>query len=121
MKLSVGMDSVEIVRVAKCLRREAFLRRVYTPQEQAQLAQKGNAPQTAAGYFAAKEAFAKALGTGVRGFSFQEIWVEYDKLGQPRLRVKGKARRLLGWRRKTALTITHTRTDASAVVVLYQE
>ncbi len=119
MKMSVGLDSVKIDRVAKCLRRERFLREVYAPKEQAQLEARGIPAQTAAGYFAAKEAFAKALGTGLRGFSLQEVWVEYDKLGRPRLKVTGRAKRLLGLRR-TALSITHTATDASAVVLLYR-
>ena len=119
MKMSVGVDSVEIARIAACLERERFLQRVYSQTERRALEKRGMPAQTAAGYFAAKEAFAKALGTGIRGFSLSEVSVGYGSLGEPRLVLSGRAKRLAGWRR-FALSITHTKTTATAIVVSYR-
>lgn len=119
MKMSVGVDSIEIARIARCLEREHFVGRVYSAAERRMLAKRGMPAQTAAGYFAAKEAFAKALGTGVRGFALSEVSVEYSPLGQPVLVLSGRAKRLAGWR-SFALSITHTKTTATAIVVSYR-
>ena len=66
MILGLGMDLIEVPRIAEMIKTDRFLQRIYTPAERAAIAEKG--AQTAAGYFAAKEAVAKALGTGFTGF-----------------------------------------------------
>lgn len=119
MKMAVGVDSVEIHRVEKCLGNPRFVEKVYSPQEQAFLAGKGMPARTAAAYFAVKEAFGKAMGTGLRGFALGEVSVTYDKLGAPKLHLTGRAKRMAGLQ-KFAVSITHTRTEATAIVVAYR-
>ncbi len=81
MIVGVGIDLVEIDRVADALRRTpSMLDRLWTPGEQQHCA--GRIPSLAA-RFAAKEAVAKALGTGVRGFAFLDVEVVADELGRP--------------------------------------
>lgn len=81
MIVGVGIDVIEIERVAAALARTPSMHdRLYTPAEQAHCA--GRVPSLAA-RFAAKEAVAKALGTGIRGFAFLDVEVVADELGRP--------------------------------------
>ena len=76
--------------------------------------------QSIAANFAAKEAFSKALATGIRGFSLNEISVLRDGLGAPYIKLSGKALEAAkGLRFK--VSITHTKTVASAIVLAIDE
>ena len=88
--LSVGIDMVEIPRIARALDRwgERFLRRVYTPAEVAYC--RGRVAELAA-RFAAKEAISKALGTGMVGIYWTEMEVLGDRRGKPVVRLYGRA------------------------------
>ncbi len=124
-----GVDIVDIERIEQAITRwgERFLRRIFTPQERADA--RGRAASLAA-RFAAKEAAAKALGTGVRGvgggaagagetIGWHDIEVVRAPTGQPFLRLhRGAAARAaaLGWT-STALSLSHARTSAVASVV----
>ena len=66
---SVGLDLVEIGRVQKAMKRSRFCRKILGGEEYRQLEKRGFPPQSVAASFSAKEAFSKAIGTGVRGFS----------------------------------------------------
>jgi holo-[acyl-carrier protein] synthase len=98
-----------------------FLDRVYTPAEQAYCLGKRKAAESLAARFAAKEAGAKALGTGItHGVNWLEIEVAREPSGRPTLRFHGRAAEFaarLGVTR-AALSITHTTTLAMASVVL---
>ena len=75
-----------------------------------------------AGAFAAKEAFAKALGTGIRGFSLCEVEVLHDTLGAPYFALSGKAAALAEARAlEFTLSITHTGTLAAAMVTAIEK
>jgi holo-[acyl-carrier protein] synthase len=115
------MDVVEIPRVERAIARwgQAFLGRVFT---HAELSLVGSAPAVAqrlAGRFAAKEAVMKALGTGWRGVSWREIEIASDTLGNPVVRLSGRAaavaaRQGIGaW----AVSISHTKALATAMAV----
>ena len=116
--LAVGVDIIEIERVAATLRRfgERFLERVYTPSETAYC--RGRAPQLAA-RFAAKEAVMKALGTGTRGVGWREIEVVRAPSGAPSIRLHGKAaaRAASIGIGELALSLSHSRAYAVASVV----
>jgi holo-[acyl-carrier protein] synthase len=88
---SVGVDVVELSRVAKVLGQhgERFLGRVYTVSEVAYC--RGRLRELAA-RFAAKEAVSKALGTGLRGVSWREIEILPDPRGKPLVFLHGRAR-----------------------------
>jgi len=98
-----------------------FLNRVYTVAEQAYCLRKRNAAESFAARFAAKEAGAKALGTGINhGVNWLEIEVVREPSGKPTLQFHGRAAvfaaRLGACH--TALSITHTATLAMASVIL---
>jgi holo-[acyl-carrier protein] synthase len=119
MQITVGVDSVEVSRIQKAMSRESFLR-VFTEEERAAFAKKPHPEQSAAGHFAAKEAFAKAMGTGFRGFRPEEVSIVYTPAGAPQYHLLGRAAALCG-SRKLSLSITHTETTATAFVIAYEE
>lgn len=120
MKLTTGLDIIEIDRVANSLTRPRFLRRVFSREEREMLLLRGNAPASAAANFAAKEAFAKAMGTGLWGFSLEEVSVLRDKRGAPFLHLTGRAAALAAGA-SLSVSLTHTKTVAAAVVTALWE
>ncbi len=120
MKLTTGVDLIEIARIAAAVDEhgERFLRRTFTPAE---VDSCGGRVESLAARFAAKEAVAKALGTGIRDFSFLDIEVIKGKLGQPQVQLHGGAKTLadsLGldhW----SISLSHDKTHAIAQVVAW--
>ena len=75
-----------------------------------------------AGAFCAKEAFAKALGTGVRGFSLCEVQILHDEYGAPNFSLSGNAQKIATEKGlEFSLSITHTDTIAMASVIAYSK
>ena len=116
--LSVGVDIVEIPRIARALDRwgERFLHRVYTDAELGYC--RGRLRELAA-RFAAKEAASKALGTGIVGISWTEIEILGDRRGKPQVRLYGRAlarARELGLE-EWAVSLSHSDENALAMVV----
>ena len=92
--VGVGVDAVEISRVATALQRTpALLDRLFTERERATCITRCGDLRFGglAARFAAKEAVAKALGTGIRGFGFRDIEVLGDELGKPTVTLHGGA------------------------------
>ena len=121
MIIGVGLDLIEVARIEKAIKTDRFLQRVYSEAERAAIADKG--AQTAAGYFAAKEAVAKALGCGFDGFGPGAIEVRYDEKGAPQaLLSAGALRRMqeLGGQR-IHLSISHVKEMAAATAILEGE
>jgi holo-[acyl-carrier protein] synthase len=122
MIVGLGTDLTEIARIEKSMTRfgERFLERVYTPSEIAYCSRKRSSGESFAARFAAKEAGAKALGTGIsRGVSWQEFEVRREPSGKPTLHLSGRAAELaerLGVTR-ISLSLTHAREMAMAVVI----
>ena len=86
MIYGVGTDIVSIDRIQKIIlkNREGFIKRVLTEHEQALFANKADSAAFCAKRFAAKEAFSKALGTGIgRVVSFQDLTVRNNDNGKP--------------------------------------
>ena len=114
---------VEIERIQHSMDRfgSRFLNRVYTAAEQAYCLRKRNSAESFAARFAAKEAGAKALGTGISyGVNWLEIEVVREPSGRPTLCFHGRAAEIaarLGFAR-AALSVTHTAGLAAASVVL---
>jgi holo-[acyl-carrier protein] synthase len=123
MIVGSGIDMVEIRRIQQSMDRHGrrFLDRVYTAAEQAYCLRKRNSAESFAARFAAKEAGAKSLGTGIsHGVSWLEIEVVREPSGKPTLRFHGRAAQIatrLGVAR-AALSITHTAELAMASVVI---
>jgi holo-[acyl-carrier protein] synthase len=123
MIVGTGIDLVEIARIRSSHQRygQRFLDRIYTAGEQAYCLRKRNSAESLAARFAAKEAGAKALGTGIsHGVSWLEIEVVRAPSGRPTIRFHGRAREFasrLGMAR-AALSLTHTDELAMANVIL---
>lgn len=123
MIVGSGIDLVEIARIEHSVDRygERFLDRVYTAAEKAYCQRKRKAAESLAARFAAKEAGAKALGTGIsRGVSWLDIEVVREPGSRPTIAFHGRAREIaerLGVRH-VALSITHTNDQAMASVLL---
>jgi len=126
MIVGSGIDMVEIGRIERSVERygQRFLDRVYTRAEQAYCLRKRKAGESLAARFAAKEAGAKALGTGISyGVNWLEIEVVREPSGRPTVQFHGRAAQIasrLGVAR-AALSITHTAELAVASVVLEDE
>lgn len=121
MIVGLGLDSVDIAAVERALERhgERFRHRVFTLEEQRYCDVAG--ARSYAARWAAKEAFAKALGTGIaHGLRWVDVEVVRNDLGAPSLRLHGTAAEMLAARGATRMhiAITHTPTVASAVVVI---
>jgi holo-[acyl-carrier protein] synthase len=123
MIIGSGIDLIEIGRIQQSMDRygNRFLDRVYTRAEQAYCNRKRKSAESFAARFAAKEAGAKALGTGISfGVSWLEIEVVREPGGRPNLQFHGRAAQIaarLGVAR-AALSITHTDSLAMASVLL---
>jgi holo-[acyl-carrier protein] synthase len=123
MVLGVGTDLIEIARIAHSIDRfgDRFLLRVFTPREIAYCQRKKNAAESYAARFAAKEAGAKALGTGIsQGISWLELEVVRQPSGRPTLHLTGRAaqRALHLGVANISLSLTHSKDIALAVVVM---
>lgn len=124
MIVGLGTDLIEIGRIRSALERwgERFLKRVFTPEEiEYSMRRRDPAPHLAA-RFSAKEAGAKALGTGIaRGVAWKDIYVTRERGQAPKVNFKGRgAERLvsLGTGARAHLTLTHSRDLAQAVVII---
>lgn len=122
MNLSSGIDLIEIERVRAAIERhgDKFTARIFTEYEQKEC--KGRIPSLAA-RFAAKEAVAKALGTGIGDVSWLDIEIRGDENNAPRLylygtaETKAKEKGLSNW----SVSLTHTEDQAMALVVVVGE
>jgi holo-[acyl-carrier protein] synthase len=117
MITGAGIDIIEISRVESACSKRAFLERVYT---QAEIESCAGRASSLAGLFAAKEAAAKALGSGFRRFSPIDAEIVKDALGKPCLNPRGPMRRLMEEEgiRCAALSISHDRDKAVAFAVM---
>jgi holo-[acyl-carrier protein] synthase len=123
MIVGLGTDLAEIPRIEQSIGRygQRFLERIYSPDEIAYCQRKKSSAESFAARFAAKEAGAKALGTGISfGVGWHDFEVRRASSGKPSLHLTGRAAEIaarLGVTR-IALSLTHTGSMALAVVVL---
>jgi holo-[acyl-carrier protein] synthase len=127
MILGIGTDLVDIRRIEQTIARhgDRFINRIYTEIERARAERKANRIDTYAKRFAAKEACAKALGTGFRnGVFFRDMGVVNLPSGKPTLRLTGGALARLqaitpaGYEAQIDLAITDEYPLAQAFVVI---
>jgi len=117
IKVETGIDLVEITRLSllKPAIKERFVKRVYTEKE---LDDSAGRDDHLAGRFAAKEAAAKALGTGIGDIHWQDLEITTDETGKPSLVLHGEAEKIAmqkGWF-DWSVSITHTAGMAAAVI-----
>ena len=130
MIIGIGSDLIDIRRVGGVLERhgERFLQRIFTPTERAKAEGRKNRVETYAKRFAAKEACAKALGTGIRhGVWWRDMGVVNLPGGRPTLALTGGALARLekltppGMKPRIDLTITDEWPLAQAIVIISAE
>ncbi|MFH1387266.1 MAG: holo-ACP synthase [bacterium] len=109
MIVGVGIDIVETERIKDSIKKygDKFLKRIFTNKE---LKYCGRRSHQLAARFAAKEAYSKAIGTGISGIDWKEIEVFNNKAGKPFLSIRGKASK------KVHLSLSHSLQYAVASV-----
>jgi len=127
MILGIGSDITDVSRIAKVIERhgDRFIDRIFTPTERALAERRRNRIETYAKRFAAKEACAKALGTGLRsGVWWRDMGVVNLASGRPTFELTGGAKRRLqqitppGHVARIDLTITDEGATAHAFVII---
>ena len=117
-RLRTGVDLIEIERFNSAFRKydQRFLRRLFTSTE---LAENGENMASLAARFAAKEAVAKAFGTGIGHISWHDIEVCRGASGEPILHLHGAAEKLAVEQHLNtwSLSLSHTQEHAIAFVV----
>lgn len=116
----IGTDIIEIERIKEAINRTpSFKRKVYTEKEIEHIEKKKNPYSSFAGRFAAKEAVAKAFGTGVRGFSLSDIEILNDNLGKPVVYLYNEIKEVAK-DMKIQISISHSREYAVSTVIIYK-
>ena len=127
MIIGIGSDMVDISRIERAVARhgERFIHRIFTENERARAERRADRIETYAKRFAAKEACAKALGTGFRrGVFWRDMGVVNLPSGRPTMRLTGGALARLqaitpdGCEAQIDLTITDEATMAQAFVII---
>ena len=127
MILGIGSDITDVRRIAKVIERhgDRFIDRVFTPAERERAERRRNRVETYAKRFAAKEACAKALGTGLRaGVWWRDMGVVNLPSGRPTMQLTGGAQRRLkaitpaGYEARIDLTISDEGPMAQAFVII---
>jgi holo-[acyl-carrier protein] synthase len=122
VKLTTGVDLVEVARLERAIERHGarFLKRVFTRRELSLAASK---PASLAARFAAKEAVAKALCTGIGDVSWLEIEILHGPKKEPVLTLHGSAKKLAEEKglRTWSLSLSHTADYAIAMVTAIGE
>ena len=117
----IGIDVVQVSRMRAWIDRPELLGRFFHPSEVESVMKRGDGSVLSlSARFAAKEAFGKALGTGLRNLALREVYVSNDELGKPALQLEGSAleamRRIGGDR--VFLSLTHEQDNAIAMIVI---
>lgn len=121
MIIGIGTDIIEIDRIQKAMDRStSFIEKIFTKSEIEYLKSRNMRAEFAAGKFAAKEAVAKAIGTGFRGFDFRDIEIDKTTLGKPIVILRGNAKKMdKKWGKyKIHLSISHSKENAVAYAVI---
>jgi holo-[acyl-carrier protein] synthase len=118
----IGIDIIEVARVDKLSRKDdKFVKKIFTQTEIDYCRKFKNGSQNFAGRFAVKEAFSKAMGTGLsNGLKFNEIETVNDQLGKPEIVLYGRTKEIFNERnlRFSHVSIAHLKEYATAVVII---
>jgi holo-[acyl-carrier protein] synthase len=121
--IRVGNDIVSVERMATSIQKESFVNKVFHPTEIQYCKSKSHPAASFAARFAAKEAFFKALGTGLytQGMGPQDVWIENESHGRPVLHLSSDAEALLktlGQEPQWDISLSHDAQMALATVVI---
>ena len=120
----IGTDIVSVHRIKNSLKNKNFIKRVYNQKEIFKCKKLSTSVNCFAKRFAAKEAFSKALGTGIsKGINFNEIVILNKKSGRPYINITGQTKRTLlkkfkGKKSKISLSLSDEKKYAVAFVTI---
>ena len=121
MIAGIGTDIADVRRFEKWVKNPEMLERFFNEKEQSSAASEAARCQHYAVRFAAKEAFSKALGTGIAGFSLKEVYITKNSEGKPLLNIEGSALSIMKERLgdcNAFVTLSHEKEYAVAFVIL---
>ncbi|MEP7234256.1 MAG: holo-ACP synthase [Ignavibacteriota bacterium] len=125
MIFGIGIDTIEVPRIAETIGSygEQFLQRIFDEREIAYCRSRRFSAEHFAARFAAKEAFAKAIGTGIRrGFVWREVAVVNEYSGKPTIVLLGsmieKVLKITSLDYQIQLSLSHTKALAEAIVTI---
>ena len=121
MITGIGIDIVQVKRMERWLSNSNLLERFFHPQELAYVMSRGKcAAQSLAARFAAKEAFGKAIGTGLSDITLKDIMVYNKSGGKPEIKLSGTAQKALekSGAGRAHISLSHEKEIAVAMVVL---
>lgn len=121
MIAGIGTDIAEVGRFEKWVKDAHMLERFFNQKECGFSGTIASQCQHYAARFAAKEAFSKALGTGISGFNLKEVYITKDENGKPVLNIEGAALSLMKERFgecNAFVSLSHEKAYATAFVVL---
>tara|TARA_B100000674_G_C37494519_1_gene757493 strand:- start:251 stop:634 length:384 start_codon:yes stop_codon:yes gene_type:complete len=120
----IGTDIIEVKRIKKFLKKKSFISRLFNKNEILKCKNNINSSNCFAKRYAAKEAFSKALGTGIsKGINFNEIVILNEKNGKPFIKLLDKTKKIVDKkiRRKNykiSLSLTDEKNYAVAFVTI---
>ena len=119
----IGTDIANINRIKKSLKNKDFINRLFDKNEIKKCSSQINKANCYAKRFAAKEAFSKALGTGIsKGLSFKDIEITNNKKGKPILNINGESKKiikkLIKKKFKTFVSLSDEKSHAIASVII---
>lgn len=124
MIFGTGVDITEVSRFKKWVESPGMLERFFNPLEMKDFKSVQKACEHYAARFAAKEAFSKALGTGLAGFDLKDVYVLNDENGKPFIELEHSALELFEQRcgkSKIHLSLSHEKQYAVSYVIIETE
>lgn len=121
MIAGIGTDIAEVRRFEKWVKNPQMLERFFNEKELSSAKSDAAKCQHYAVRFAAKEAFSKALGTGISGFGLKDVYITNDSEGKPLLNIEGAALSFMKERLgdcKAFVSLSHEKEYALAFVIL---
>jgi len=113
---------LEISRIKRSMKNKRFLKFILGNEEYIQLEKKKFPVQSIAANFCAKEAFSKAVGTGMRGFGIKNVQILRDEIGKPYIFLTKSALKIAEDKNLDfSVSLTHTKTYACAVVLCFDK
>lgn len=123
MIYGIGVDIATVSRFEKWVKNPEMISRFFNPKECNNASSIQKSCEHYAARFAAKEAFSKALGTGILGFDLKDVYIQNNQDGKPYLVIENKALDLLKNRCgnvQVHVSLTHEKETACAFVIIEQ-
>ncbi len=116
----IGTDIVEVNRIEKSIKKKLFIQKIFSKEEILKCKKIKNPSNCFAKRFAAKEAFSKALGTGIsKGINFNEIIILNEKNGKPFIKLLNKTKKNVEKKIKKKFKISLSLTDEKKYAVAF--